>query len=329
MKEILIQLQENKTLSSTESKQTLLNIIRGDYNPTQIASFLSIFQIRLPNIEEIKGFRDAMFESCIKISFDDNNTIDLCGTGGDRKNTFNISTLASFVVAGTGVKVTKHGNYGITSGCGSSNIMEYFGYHFSNDTNKLQRELDEANICFLHAPIFHPAMKNIAGIRKELATKTFFNILGPMVNPSSPKHQLIGVSSMKIARLYHYLYQETDKNYRIIHNLDGYDEISLTNYYKIYSNETEELVDPQDKGYPVVKGNEIRGGKTMQESANIFMSILKGEGTNSQNNVVIANAAEALQVMYPDKSYETCKEMAIKSLYEKKAYKSFKSLLII
>ena len=236
MKEILNHLFDHKTLSKETSRQVFLDITQGLANPSQIAAFLTVFMMRSITVEELEGFRDAMLELCIATDLSQYNPIDLCGTGGDGKDTFNISTIASFVVAGAGVKVAKHGNYGVSSLCGSSNIMEHFGYKFTNDKDILKRQIEEAGICIMHAPLFHPAMKQVAPIRKDLAVKTFFNMLGPMVNPAFPKNQLVGVFSLELARLYGYLYQKSGKNFVILHTMDGCDEISLTSPFKMISN---------------------------------------------------------------------------------------------
>ena len=228
MKDILNRLINHETISKEEARNVLVNISAGKYNHSQIAAFLTVYMMRSITLEELEGFRDALLEMCLSTDLAQYDPIDLCGTGGDGKDTFNISTLACFVTAGAGVKVAKHGNYGVSSGCGSSNVMEHLGIKFSNEQDFLKRSMDEAGICFLHAALFHPAMKNVAPIRKELGVKTFFNMLGPMVNPAFPKNQVVGVFSLELARMYAYLYQKTDKNFTILHALDGYDEISLT-----------------------------------------------------------------------------------------------------
>lgn len=294
MKTILNRLINHETISKTEAKLVLINISNGEYNQSQIASFLTVYMMRAITVEELAGFRDALLELCLSVDLSDYNTIDLCGTGGDGKNTFNISTLSSFVAAGAGTRVTKHGNYGVSSVSGSSNVMEYLGVKFSNDVDFLKTCLDKAGICVLHAPLFHPAMKNVAPIRKELGVKTFFNMLGPMVNPSFPKNQLVGVFSLELARLYSYLYQETNKNYTILHALDGYDEVSLTGKTKLISNKHEKVLSPLDFGVNTVKPEAIFGGDSVKESAKIFMRIIRGKGTKAQNNVVAANAGLAI-----------------------------------
>ena len=248
MKKILTHLFDHKHLSKGEAKEILKDIASGKYNPAQIASFLTVFIMRGIRLEELEGFRDAMLDLCIPMDLSAYDPIDLCGTGGDGKDTFNISTLASFVTAGTGVKVAKHGNYGVSSVSGSSNVIEYFGYKFTNDKEEIERKIDKAGVCFLHAPLFHPAMKEVAPIRRQLGVKTFFNMLGPMVNPSFPKRQLVGVFSLELARLYGYLYQKSDKQFAIVHSLDGYDEISLTGRFKMITQATEELCGPNDLG---------------------------------------------------------------------------------
>lgn len=294
MKQILNRLINHESISTVEAKQVLVNISKGDYNQSQIASFLTVYMMRSITIEELQGFRDALLELCIPVHLENFDTIDLCGTGGDGKDTFNISTLASFVTAGAGVKVTKHGNYGVSSACGSSNVMEFLGVKFSNDIDFLKRCLDRAGICVLHAPLFHPAMKNVAPIRRELGVKTFFNMLGPMVNPAFPKNQMVGVFSLELLRMYSYLYQNSDKNYSIVHALDGYDEISLTGKAKLVNNQTEQVLEASDFGVSSLNQQDIYGGNSIASSSKIFTEVLNGDGTQAQNNVVCANAALAI-----------------------------------
>lgn len=326
MKQILNRLINQENISSEEAKQVLVNISKGDYNQSQIASFLTVFMMRSITIEELFGFRDALLELCIPVDFKDYNAIDLCGTGGDGKDTFNISTLASFVTAGAGVNVTKHGNYGVSSACGSSNVLEHLGVKFSSNKDVLKQSLDKAGICILHAPLFHPAMKNVAPIRRELGVKTFFNMLGPMVNPAFPKHQLVGVFNLELLRMYGYLYQNTDKNYTILHALDGYDEISLTGPTKVIRNDSEYMITPEDFGLQALNKEAIHGGDTVDCSAKIFTHILNGHGTDAQNNVVCANAAMAIATV-TNKSVEDSFELAKESLLSKKALKSFETLV--
>ncbi len=327
MKEILNHLTAYKSLDRALAKEVLINLANGAYNNSQIAAFLTVFTMRSVTVEELSGFKDAMLELCIQLPLDGYNAIDLCGTGGDSKDSFNISTLSSFVVAGAGQNVAKHGNYGVSSVCGSSNLMTYFGYEFTNDRDRLLRDLDHAGICFLHAPLFHPAMKNVAPIRKELGVKTFFNMLGPMVNPSQPKNQLVGVFSLELARLYAYIYQQTDKNYSIIHSLDGYDEVSLTGPFKWISNQQESLSSPEDLGMSVLGPEELAGGATVEESAGIFWRVINGKGTDAQNQVVIANSGLALHCARPDLSLMDALDQARESLMQGKALKSFKNLI--
>ncbi|GAA4024698.1 anthranilate phosphoribosyltransferase [Flavobacterium cheonhonense] len=294
MKPILQRLINHETLSKEEAKTVLVNISNGQYNPSQIASFLTVYMMRNITIEELSGFREALLELCIAIDFSVYNTIDLCGTGGDGKDTFNISTLASFVTAGAGIHVAKHGNYGVSSISGSSNVMETLGVKFSNDKAFLTKCLEEANIAILHAPLFHPAMKNVGPIRKELGVKTFFNMLGPMVNPSFPKHQLVGVFSLELARMYAYLYQNTSVNYTILHALDGFDEISLTADAKIITKARDSMINASDFHLKPVALEDLKGGTTVAESAEIFKNIISGNGTKAQQNAVCANAALAI-----------------------------------
>jgi len=327
MKQTLQHLFNHKTLSKEEARQLLSRIANGDFNHSEISSFLTVFRMRAVTVDELSGFRDALLELCIPVDFSDFNTIDMCGTGGDGKDTFNISTLASFIVAGAGEKVAKHGNYGVSSSCGSSNVMEYLGYRFTNDTDVLKRQIDKAGICVLHAPLFHPAMKSVAPVRKDLGIKTFFNMLGPLVNPSFPQNQLAGVYDMELARLYNYMLQTTDKNYTIIHSLDGYDEISLTGDFKIISNYGERVMSPEEMGMSVISPEDIFGGNSVQEAAKIFTDILAGKGTVAQNSVVIANAALGLQCINPEKPLELHVERAEKSLLSGSAKEALEKLL--
>ncbi len=327
MKAILNHLFSYKTLSQSEAREVLTNIASGQYNDTQIAVFLGVFQMRAITLEELIGFRSALTDLAIKIDLGGEQTIDLCGTGGDGKNTFNISTLTAFVVAGTGAKVAKHGNYGVSSTCGSSNVLEHFGYQFSNDTDKLKNELDKASICFLHAPLFNPAMKQVAPVRKQLGLKTFFNILGPMINPVTPTHQLIGVYNLELARMYGYVYQTTNTHYTIIHSLDGYDEISLTAPFKAISRHREELIESRKLGLPEIDPADIQGGNDVAQSAAIFHQVLDNQCTQEQKDVVIANAAMALRVLNPEISLTDAVALASESLTSGKAFKCFKKLI--
>ena len=326
MKKILEYLFNYNKLNYDQAKEILIDITSNKYSHSEIASFMTIYKMRNPSIEEMEGFRDALLEQCIKIDFDDFNTIDLCGTGGDGKDTFNISTISSFVVAGSGFKVTKHGNYGVSSNCGSSNVLEYLGVKFSNDETHLKKCLDQSNICYLHAPIFHPSMKNVAPIRKDLGFKTFFNLLGPLVNPSSPKNQITGVYNLEIARLYGYIFKNTNKNFSIVYSLDGYDEISLTGSFKLINNFSEIISDCNYFKLQKTTAKDILGGKSIEDSANIFKNILSGKGTNNQVNVVLANSSLAIQTI-TNKDIDECIEIAKESIESGKAYSSLKKLI--
>ncbi len=327
MREILNHLFEHKTLTREEAKGVLTNIAKGVYSESEIAAFLTVYLMRSITVEELTGFRDALLNFCIAVDLSEFDPMDVCGTGGDGKDTFNISTLTTFVLAGAGVKVAKHGNYGVSSTCGSSNILEHFGYRFSTDIDKLRREIDQSGVCFLHAPLFNPAMKNVVPVRKALKIKTFFNMLGPMVNPVFPTKQLIGVYSLELARLYNYLYQNSSINYIIIFSLDGYDEVSLTSDFKYILNGMERIASPEEMNYSKVMKSELAGGRNVAESADIFIRILKGEGTPTQQNVITINTQMALKCFYPSKSFEECREIASESLLSGEAFKSFSKLI--
>ena len=328
MKDILNHLFEHKTLSREQAREVLVNIAAGRYNQSQISSFLTVYMMRSITVEELEGFRNALLELCHRVDLDAYNPIDLCGTGGDGKDTFNISTLSSFVVAANGVHVAKHGNYGVSSSCGSSNVLEALGIKFTTDRDALERSIDKYNICFLHAPLFHPAMKSVGPIRKDLGVKTFFNMLGPMVNPAFPKRQMVGVFSLELARMYGYLYQQQpDVRYSIIHTLDGYDEVSLTSPFKVISDNKESLLDAEALGLPRLQHEQIKGGADVADSARIFVEVLKGEGTAAQTAVVAANAGMALQCAKPELKLADAVALAKETLESGKAYELFNSLI--
>ncbi len=314
MKKILNYLFEHKTLSREQAKEVLVNISKGMYNESEIASFITVYLMRSITIDELQGFRDALLELCVRVDLGNHDLIDIVGTGGDGKNTFNISTLSCFIVAGAGQKVAKHGNYGASSISGSSNVMEMLGYKFKVESTKLKTEVEEAGICFLHAPLFHPALKVVGPIRKNLAVRTFFNMLGPMVNPASPKYQLVGVYNLEMARIYNYLLQQSGNAFTIIHSLDGYDEISLTNDTKVITNEGEKIMSADALGKRTVSAADIYGGNSVEEAAKIFTAILKGEGSWAQNAVVFANAAMALHCTGKYSSYDSAYKAAVESL---------------
>ena len=327
MKKILNYLFEHKTFTRSAAKEILIGISKGMYNESELAAFMTVFLMRSITVEELLGFRDALLELCIPVNLNGYDVLDIVGTGGDGKNSFNISTLSCFIVAGAGGKVAKHGNYGVSTISGASNLMESAGYVFKNDDAKLRTELEEAGVCFLHAPLFHPALKNVAGVRRQLGIRTFFNVLGPLVNPAFAPHQLIGVYSLELARVYNYLFQQTDKRYAIVHSLDGYDEISLTADTRVITNQGERDWTPEQLGKRKVYPEDIYGGNSIEEAAKIFNKILKGEGTWAQNSVVMANAAMGLYCMGKYPTYEECFLAAVESLESGAAHNAFKKLI--
>ena len=326
MKKILQYLFEYKTLSRQQAKEVLVNISKSVYNESEVTAFVTVYLMRTITIEELQGFADALMELCVPVPLEHYKATDIVGTGGDGKNTFNISTLSCFIVAGAGQKVVKHGNYGATSVSGSSNVMEQLGYRFKSDAGQLEKEVAESNICFLHAPLFHPALKAVGAIRKNLAVRTFFNMLGPMVNPAKPAFQLVGVYNLEMARIYNYLLQQTGKAFTIIHSLDGYDEISLTNDTKVITKEGEYIMTPVQLGKRMVSASDIYGGSTVEEAAKLFMNIIKGEGTWAQNAVVLANAAMALHCTDAYASYNDAYLAAVESLESGRAFGTLEKL---
>ena len=328
MKQIIQRLTNYEILSVKEAYDSLIALSKGDVNETQMAAFMTVYMMRSISVQELTGFRNALLDLCLKVDLKQDQVIDMCGTGGDGKDTFNISTLSAFVVAGAGAKVGKHGNYGVSSSCGSSNVMEALGYRFTNDAASLQKQIGQAGICIMHAPLFHPAMKSVAPVRKGLGMKTFFNMLGPLVNPSFPTHQSVGVFNLEIARLYHYLLQNTDKTYQIVYALDGYDEISLTGDFKLISQKEEVQLSPKDIGLQKLQAEAISGGDSIQSAKDIFLKVLNNQGTSAQNEVVYANAGVALST-YFNVSFEEGVAMAKESLQSGKALQSLEKAIQI
>ena len=327
MKKILTRLFEHKRLTRAEAKEILTNISNNKYNESEIAAFITVYLMRAISVDELNGFRDALLELCLRVDLEGVDTIDLCGTGGDGKNTFNISTISSFVVAGAGYKVAKHGNYGVSSKSGSSNVLEALGYKFTNDNDILKKQLDETNLCFLHAPLFHPAMKAVGPIRRQLGIKTFFNMLGPMVNPSFPKYQMVGVFNLELARLYQYIFQQTEKQYAIVHALDGYDEISLTGNVKIKTNNWEKILSPSQFGKQKLTQESLFGGDTVPEAAKIFVNVLENNCTQPQKDAVSVNSGLAIHCIRPEKSLIDCVAEATEAIENGKALEKFKALV--
>jgi anthranilate phosphoribosyltransferase len=327
MKKILQLLFEHKTLSGQQAKEVMLQMAKGVYNEPEITAFITVYLMRSITIEELQGFRDGLLELCVPVKLNGYNVMDIVGTGGDGKNTFNISTLACFIVAGAGQKIAKHGNYGASAMSGASNVMENLGYRFKNKSDELKREVEEAGICFMHAPLFHPALKTVAGIRKALGMRTFFNMLGPMVNPATPAYQLVGVFSLEMARIYNYLLQQSGRPFTIIHSLDGYDEISLTADAKVITAGGEKILTPERLGKRLVAATDITGGNSAEEAARLFLKILRGEGSWAQNAVVLANAALALHGSGAYAAYDDAYSAAVESLESGRAYTAFQKLI--
>jgi anthranilate phosphoribosyltransferase len=327
MKEILQYLFNHNTLSKSEAKAIMIEIAQNKFNTTEVTAFISVFLMRNITLTELEGFREALLQMAVPVHIDASDAIDIVGTGGDGKNTINISTLASFVIAGAGQKVTKHGNYGASAVTGSSNVLEELGYQMNNDSDKLNKDLEKANICFLHAPYFHPALQSVGALRKSLGLRTFFNLLGPLVNPAKPKYSVIGVYNLEIARIYQYLLQKDSQEFILVHGLDGYDEISLTHDSKIITKKGENIYSAEDLGFDPVSPESIQAGKTTQEAATIFRNILEGKGTESQNSVVLANASIALFHTEKFGSYDDCLLLAQESLQSGKALRSLELLL--
>ncbi len=326
MKTTFDMLCHGHNLSEKEAYQLLQAIYKGDLNASQITAVMTCYINKPITVEELTGFRNALLDVCIPVNIE-KDAIDVCGTGGDQKNTFNISTLSALVLAASGITVAKHGNYGSSSVSGSSDILNYLGYHFKSSSDELNRELNQHNICFMHAPLFHPALKIVAIQRKELGIRTFFNMLGPLVNPANVKHHYIGVYDLEIARLYNYILQKSDSNYTLVHSFDGYDEVSLTSAFKYISKSTEKTLSPYDLGFLNQTQSSIYGGETIKEAASIFLNVLKNECTPEQKNVVIANSALAMHCYSPSTSITDSLAICRESIESSKTFLLFKHLI--
>ncbi len=329
MKQYLLKLIAGETLSQEETHQIMLNIVQEQYNVQQIAALLMALQTRGATVDELLGFRQGLLETGKYINVEDYNTLDIVGTGGDGKNTFNISTCSAFVIAGAGYKVSKHGNGGATSVSGASNVLEGHGVKFTDDESKLRRSLEEAGICYFHAPLFAYGMKFVGPTRKALAVPTCFNLLGPLVNPCHPKNSLHGTANQSQLRLYTNIHQKIGDNYGVVTSYDGYDEISLTSGFKICTNNFEKVLTPVDLGLKYVKQEEIFGGNTAADAMKIFDAVLDGSATEAQKNVVIANAACGISVMNMNLSMEDSVAAARESLESGKALQVFKKFVEI
>ncbi len=327
MKEILQYLFNHYTLSKSEAKAMMLEIAHNKFNDAEITAFISVFLLRSITLQELEGFREALLQMAVPVTLEEDGLLDIVGTGGDGKNTINISTLASFVVAGTGQKVSKHGNYGASTTTGASNVLEELGYQFKKNSEELNEDLAKANICFLHAPYFHPALQSVGALRKALGLRTFFNLLGPLVNPAKPQYSVIGVYNLEIARIYQYLLQKDSREFVLVHSMNGYDEISLTQDTKIITKYGEEMYSAEDLGFNAVSPESIQAGGTIGETAVLFRNILEGKGTEQQNSVVLANAAVALQHTHQYGDHKECLLLAEESLKSGKALQSLEMLL--
>lgn len=320
---------DHKSLSREESRQVLLNIADGLYNDAQLSAFMTVYLMRSITLDELTGFRDAILERRNPVDFGNIKAIDIVGTGGDGKNTFNISTASCFVVAGTGRKVVKHGNYGASSISGASNVLEQHGVHFTSDPDILNRSLDESGVCYLHAPFFSPALKSVASVRKALGVRTFFNMLGPLVNPVMPKHQLLGVYNLKLLRLYSYIARREGIDCTVVHSLGGYDEISLTSPFKVSSSGGERLYDPSQLGFETARQEELSGGDTVQEAAGIFDRVLAGTASRAQIDCVVANSAFAILTLEPSLSINEAISQARESITSGAALGAFRKFVEI
>lgn len=329
MKQYLQILVEGQTLTRQNTHDILLGITQQRYNDCQIAALLMAMQTRGVTVDELLGFRDGLLETGCHIDLSDYDTLDIVGTGGDGKNTFNISTCAAFVIAACGYNVTKHGNGSATSVSGASNVLLAHGVKFTDDESQLRRSLDATHICYLHAPLFAYGMKHVGPTRKALGIPTCFNLLGPLVNPCQPKNSLHGTANYDQQRLYVNVHQQIGDNFGVITSYDGYDEISLTSGFKLITNYFEKVFTPKDLGLNYLNRQDIYGGSTPEEAWRIFDSVLDGTSTEAQRNVIIANAACGIAVMDRNQSIEDSVLLAREALESGKALATFRKFVEI
>ncbi|MCI6839698.1 MAG: anthranilate phosphoribosyltransferase [Prevotella sp.] len=328
MKDILNRMLNHEELTREETRDILLGITRSEYPNEQIAALLTALQMRGITVDELLGFRDGILESGIHAQLDCDRYIDVVGTGGDRKNTFNISTTSCFVIAGAGYKVAKHGNYAATSKSGASNVIEQHGIKFTNDIDRLNRSINECGIVYLHAQLFAKAMKFVGPVRNALQFPTCFNLLGPLVNPSSPQCQMLGVANLDQMRLYNNVYQKIGIDYAIVNSIDGYDEISLTGDFKVTTNDYERVFKPSDLGLRTARPEELQAGATEEDAARIFDNVLADKALPAQKDIVIANAAFGIQVFERGKkSIDECVAIARESIESGKALATFRKFV--
>ena len=328
MKDILNRMLNHEELTREETRDILVGITRSEYPNEQITALLTALQMRGITVDELLGFRDGILETGVPVPLDCDRYIDVVGTGGDRKNTFNISTTSCFVIAGAGYKVAKHGNYAATSTSGASNVIANHGVKFTDDIDRLNRCINECGIVYLHAQLFAKAMKFVGPIRKALQFPTCFNLLGPIVNPSKPQCQLLGVANLDQMRLYNNVYQKIGLDYGIVNSIDGYDKISLTGDFKVTTNNYERIFKPSDLGFSIIKPDELRAGANEQEAKEIFDAVLANTALPAQKNVVLANAAFAIQVLEKGKKdIEECIDIARESIDSGKALDTFKKFV--
>lgn len=325
MKTVLAEILGGQILSEDAAATALRQILSNEIPIAQTSSFLATIALRGVALSELRGFHRVLLEQSKLVDLRETELIDVCGTGGDGKQTFNISTLAAFVLAGAGVKVAKHGNASATSGCGSSDVLQFLGAEFTNDESFLREQLNRANICYLHAPLFQPALKNLASLRREIGFRTFFNLLGVLLNPARPRFQLIGVAEPFAMRLYRYFLEDSSTKFALVHSRDGYDEISLTGAFDAITNRGGSSFYPEDLDFASVDASEITSGETIESAAKTFLQILAGKGTRAQTNVVIANAAFALNLIESD--FKICRARAAESLLSGKAMRAFENLI--
>lgn len=325
MKASFNMLCQGHILSESEAYQLFQNICQNNFNASQIAAIMAFYISRPITVNELMGFRKALLDVCIPVKLD-REAIDVCGTGGDQKDTFNISTLSALVLAASGIPVAKHGNYGSSSVSGSSDILQHLGYHFKTTSDDLNREFNQYNICFMHAPLFHPALKTVSAQRKELAVKTFFNLLGPLVNPANISFRYVGVYGLEVARIYNYILQKDKADFCLVHSIDGYDEVSLTSSFKYITKKTDQIIEPETLGFSLLKEQDIFGGKTIKDAATIFINVMKNECTSPQKDVVVINSALAMNAFSLDKSIDECISICKETIESKKTYTLFKNL---
>lgn len=324
MSSLVEDILEGRRLSVEEGRSLMEEMLHDQFPLPRVAALVTCIRVRGVTVDLLDGFSQALLDAATPVDLRTDNLVDVCGTGGDGKDSFNISTTVAFILAGAGYKVAKHGNVAVSSSCGSSNVLEALGVPLTADTSRLQRSLEQSGVCFLHAPLFHPALRRFGPMRKELGFKTVFNALGPLVNPVRPSYQFAGVYNLELQRLYSTLLQRRGGRFAVVHSLDGYDEVSLTGVARVTTRQGTYELRPRDLGVSTLSPESIRGPGDAVAGAALITAILEGRGSSAHEDVTCANAAVAIHSFEGGGELSYCMERARESLRSGRALQALR-----